>query len=149
VTHVASTSLIVCPRTARIRVLVVDDHESVRRLLCRLVRDQPDLEVVCEAADGEEAIRRASEVQPDVVLLDINLPGLDGFTAARRIRVVAPSAEILFVSQLEAKQAVREALRAGGRGYVVKSDALTELVPAVYAVSEKKQFISARVAGHL
>lgn len=104
------------------------------------------MEVVCEAGDGEAAIHSAYESQPDVILLDIGLPGLDGFTAARHIRTVAPRAEILFVSQHDTMQMVREALHAGGRGYVVKGDALDELVPAVHAVSEKKQFISSRLA---
>lgn len=105
------------------------------------------MEVVCEASDGEAAIHSAYESQPDVILLDIGLPGLDGFTAARHIRTVAPRAEILFVSQHDTMQMVREALRAGGRGYVVKVDALDDLVPAVHAVSEKKQFISSRLTG--
>lgn len=128
---------------------MVDDHEVVRRQLCRVLRSQPDMEVVSEASDGQGAIRRASQLQPDVILLDIGLPGLDGFTAARHIHDVAPGSEILFVSQHDTMQMVREALRAGGRGYVVKVDALNELVPAVHAVNEKKQFISARLADHL
>lgn len=136
------------PRPARIRILAVDDHEVVRRQLCRILRSQPDMEVVCEASDGEGAIHSAYEFQPDVILLDIGLPGLDGFTAARHIRAVAPMAEILFVSQHDTVQMVREALRAGGRGYVVKVDAMNDLVPAIHAVSEKKQFISARVTTH-
>ena len=127
---------------------MVDDHEVMRRQLCRLLRSQPDMEVVCEADNGEGAIHSAYEFQPDVILLDIGLPGLDGFTAARHIRTVAPRTEILFVSQHDTIQMVREALRAGGRGYVVKGDALDELVPAVHAVREKKQFISARFADH-
>lgn len=121
----------------------------MRRQLCRLLRSQPDMEVICEAGDGEGAIHRASELQPDVILLDIGLPGLDGFTTARHIRTVAPTTEILFVSQHDTRQMVREALRAGGRGYVVKGDAINELVPAVHAVSERKQFISARLADNI
>jgi DNA-binding NarL/FixJ family response regulator len=136
---------VVWPRAARIRVLVVDDHDFMRRQFCRLLQAQPDLEVISEAADGDEAVRRAAELQPDVIVLDISLPGLDGFTTARHIHAVLPSAEILFVSQHDTTQMVREALRAGGRGYVVKLDALNELVPAVRAVSEKRQFISARL----
>jgi DNA-binding NarL/FixJ family response regulator len=136
-------------QNARIRILVVDDHEVVRRHLCRVIQSQPDMEVVSEAGDGKHAIESASELHPDVILLDIGLPGLDGFTTARHIRSVAPTSEILFVSQHDTTQMVREALRAGARGYVVKVDALNELVPAVHAVSEKKQYISARLADHL
>jgi DNA-binding NarL/FixJ family response regulator len=146
------SGLIIWHRTtkiARIRILVVDDHEIVRRQLCRMLRSQPDMEVISEAGDGEDAIHTASDLQPDVILLDIGLPGLDGFTTARHIRTVAPMAEILFVSQHDTLQMVREALRAGGRGYVVKVDAARELVSAVHAVSEKKQFISARFGTHI
>ena len=140
---------VVWPHATAIRILVVDDHDAVRREFCALLQAQPDLDVVCDAADGEEAVRRAVELQPDVVLLDISLPGLDGFTTARLIREVAPSAEILFVTQHDTVQMVREALRAGGRGYVVKLDAIEELVAAVRSVSQKRQFISARLAAYL
>jgi DNA-binding NarL/FixJ family response regulator len=129
--------------------MVVDDHEVVRRQLCRIVKAEPDMEVVSEASDGKDAVQHAEEVQPDVVLLDIGLPGLDGFTAARHIRSVAPHAEILFVSQHDTTQMAREALRAGGRGYVVKIDAMRELIPAVHAVNDKKQFISSRLADRM
>jgi|HubBroStandDraft_4_1064222.scaffolds.fasta_scaffold224830_1 DNA-binding NarL/FixJ family response regulator len=151
VTDSADTGPIVWHRATkspRIRILVVDDHEVVRRQLCRLLKAQPDMEVISEASDGKGAIHRADEFQPDVILLDIGLPGLDGFTTARHMRAVAPNAEILFVSQHDTMQMVREALRAGGRGYVVKVDAISDLIPAVHAVSEKKQFISARLAEH-
>ena len=132
-------------RATKIRVLVVEDHDVVRQEFCRLLREQSDLEVVCEVGDGEKAIRRAGELQPDVVMLDISLPSLDGFTTARHIRSVAPAAQILFVSQHDTIQMVREALRAGGRGYVVKLDAVEDLIPAVRAVSMKKRFISPRL----
>jgi CheY-like chemotaxis protein len=143
------TVAVVWPRTSPIRILVVDDHSIVRRQLCALLRAQPDFEVVCEAADGEEAVRKAEEFRPDVVLMDISLPGLDGFAAARHIKQQVPSAEIVFVSQHDTRQMVREALRAGGRGYVGKFDAIDELVPAVHAVSQKKEFISPRLAADL
>lgn len=146
------TSLIFWQRATkneRIRVMVVDDHEIVRKQICRLLKSQPDMEVVSEAADGTDAVHNAEEFQPDVILLDIGLPGLDGFTAARHIRSVAPGTEILFVSQHDTTQMAREALRAGGRGYVVKVDATSELIPAVHAVNEKKQFISARLADRM
>jgi DNA-binding NarL/FixJ family response regulator len=130
----------------KIRVLVVDDHEFVRRQLCRLLRTQSDVDVICDVSNGEEAINKAGALQPDVVLLDISLPGLDGFTTARHIRAVASRAEILFVSQHDTRQMVREAMRAGGRGYVVKLDVAEDLIPALHAVWQKQQFISARVA---
>lgn len=143
------TLAVVWPHAAATRILVVDDHEVVRREFCALLRAQPDLDVVCDVANGEDAVRKAAELQPDVILLDISLPGLDGFTTARLIREVVPTAEILFVSQHDTLQMVREALRAGGRGYVVKLDAIEELVAAVRSVSQRKQFISARLAADL
>jgi CheY-like chemotaxis protein len=140
---------ILSPRVHSTRILVVDDHLIVRRQLCALLREQPDFDVVCEAADGEEAVRKAEEIRPDVILMDISLPGLDGFAAARHIKRHVPSAEILFVSQHDTRQMVREALRAGGRGYVSKIDAMDELVPAVHAVSRRQEFISPRLAAEL
>jgi DNA-binding NarL/FixJ family response regulator len=144
-----SAVAVVWPRTPPIRLLVVDDHAIVRRQLCALLNEQPDFEVVGEAEDGEEAVRKAEESRPDVVLMDISLPGLDGFAAARHIKQHVPSAEIVFVSQHDTRQMVREALRAGGRGYVAKLDALAELVPAVHAASQKQEFISPRLAADL
>jgi DNA-binding NarL/FixJ family response regulator len=140
---------IVWPYKTVTRILVVDDHDIVRREFCTLLGAQAGFEVVSEAADGEEAVQSAKALQPDVILLDISLPNLDGFAAARLIKEVAPTAEILFVSQHDTLQMVREALRAGGRGYVSKLDAAEELVSAVRAVRQKKQFISARLASDL
>jgi len=139
-------SVVVASRTEQIRILVVDDHEIIRREFCALLRAQAGFVVISDVANGEEAIRKAKELQPDVVLLDISLPRLDGFAVARHVRKFVPSAEILFVSQHDTRQMVREAMRAGGRGYVIKLDAAAELVPAVRAVSERKQFISRRLA---
>jgi DNA-binding NarL/FixJ family response regulator len=143
----SSVSNAVC--TTRIRVLVVEDHEVVRRQICRMLGQHADLEIVCAVGDGEDAVRRAGELQPDVILLDISLPHLDGFTTARHIRSVAPAAQILFVSQHDTTQMVREALRAGGKGYVSKLDAVQDLVPAIHAVNMKQRFISPRLARYL
>ena len=128
-----------------LRILVVDDHDAVRKAICQLLRSQSDFEVVCEVADGFEAVRRAEELQPDVVVLDISMPNLNGIEAARHVRRVAPGAEILFLTQDNSSQIVREALSTGARGYVLKTEAANELIDAVYAVGQHKQFVSSKV----
>ena len=107
---------------------------------------QPDFEVMYDASDGLQAVQAAGRLQPNVVVLDITMPGMDGFEAADRIREVAPSAEILFLSQHGSLQAVREALRHGGRRYVVKSTGSKELIAAVRTVSRKERYASPRFA---
>jgi DNA-binding NarL/FixJ family response regulator len=118
-----------------LRILVVDDHEIVRRSICALLSREPDFEVICDAADGLQAVREAERLQPNVVVLDITMPGMDGLEAARHIRKVAPSTEIVFLSQHNSLESVKQAFRHGGRGYVVKTDAFKELIPAVRAAS--------------
>jgi DNA-binding NarL/FixJ family response regulator len=129
-----------------LRILVVDDHEVVRRSICTLLSGQPDFEVVCDAADGLQAVKEAERLQPNIVVLDITMPGINGLEAVPRIRKVAPSAEIVFLSQHDSLETLKEAFRHGGRGYVVKSDAYKDLIPAVRAASKKKRYANARFA---
>ena len=126
-----------------IRILVVDDHLIVRRTLCSLISAQADMEVVGEAADGMQAIRKAEKHQPDVVLLDIAIPEINGLHAAPLIKQVAPDAEILMVSQYEERFFARHAFAAGARGFLGKTHATAELVLAVRQVYSKKRFVSA------
>src|SRR5262245_58297544 len=114
-----------------------------------MLQKTPALEVIGEAADGLEAVQKAQELQPDLILLDIGLPALNGIEAARRIRTVSPKSIILFVSENYSADIAMEALRVGGHGYVIKSDAGSELLPAVEAVMLGKQFVSARLAGEI
>ncbi|MGH9502957.1 MAG: response regulator [Terriglobales bacterium] len=128
-----------------IRILVVDDHEVIRRVICSLLSSDPSLDVVCQTADGEDAVLKAQELQPDLVLLDISLPGISGFEAARRIRRVSLNSNIIFLSQHDSPQVVETAMSVGGQGYVAKIDAGFELLKAIRAVSEGKRFISQRI----
>lgn len=129
------------------RILVVDDHEIVRKSVCSLLAAWPGFEVVCEAADGPEGVQRAQELQPDVIILDIRMPTMNGLEASRRIRRVAPQTKIVFLSQHGTGSIVREALLTGANGYVLKSDIATDLVCALQAVTEGKAFLSHGVAG--
>lgn len=129
---------------AKIRVLVVDDHDLVRQTLCSLVNIQPDMTVIAEAVDGVEAIRTAQQHKPDVVLLDIGLPGLSGLSAAGLIQKAAPNCEILIVTQYEEQFFMRHSLAVGARGFLTKTRVKAELISAIRNVFSKKQFVSGR-----
>lgn len=131
-----------------IRVLVVDDFAPWRRFERFNILTRLDLLIVGEATDGDEAIQKAQELQPDIVLLDITLPTLNGIDAARKIAQVAPHSKIIFVSENRSADVAEEALSTGARGFVIKSDAARELLPAINAVLEGKRFITASLAGH-
>jgi len=127
---------------------VVEDSEAFRKFFCSTLRKRPDLQVVCEVADGVEAVDRAEQLQPDLIVLDIGLPSLNGIEAARQIRKVSANSKILFVSQESSIDVVQEALGTGARGYVVKTDARVELLEAVDAVLRGGQFLGKRYSGH-
>jgi DNA-binding NarL/FixJ family response regulator len=131
-----------------IRVLVAEDYPAFRRYLVSTLHSRADFQVVCEVADGSEAVQKARELQADLILLDIGLPSLNGIEAARRIRSVSPNSKILFVSENHFSDVIEEALRTGALGYVVKSDAASDLLPAVEAVLQGKKFVSASVSVH-
>jgi DNA-binding NarL/FixJ family response regulator len=130
-----------------IRVLVVEDFEPWRDFIRSTFQREPELQIISEARDGMEAIQKAKELQPDLVLLDIGLPGLDGIEVARRIRECVPNAKILFLSEAQSWEVVREAVRAGASGYVVKADAARDLLAAVNAVLGGAKFLGARFDG--
>src|ERR1700721_2243345 len=131
-----------------IRVLVVDDYEPFRRFVCSTLRKRPELQIVGETSDGLEAVQKAEELQPDLITLDIGLPSLNGIDAARRILKLFPKIKILFVSQESSAVAVQEALALGALGYVVKGHAGSDLLPAVEAVLQGRQFVSSGLSGH-
>jgi len=134
--------------TSLIRVLVVDDYEPFRRFICSTLRRRPELQIVGEASDGLEAVQQAEQLEPDLIVLDIGLPTLTGIEAVRRIRKLFPRSKIPFVSQESSADVVQEALALGALGYVVKAHAGSDLLPAVAAVLEGRQFVSRGLSGH-
>ena len=134
-------------RVPSVRVLVVEDHERFRRFVCSMLETRPELQVIGSVSDGLEAVHKAEELQPDLIVLDIGLPSLNGIEAARQIRKLSPNSKILFLSQESSFDMVEEALRLGALGYVVKAHAGTELLAAVEAVSQGRQFVSRGLSG--
>jgi DNA-binding NarL/FixJ family response regulator len=135
-------------KAPRTRILVVDDYEPWVRFVRSTLQKCPEFVIVGEASDGLAAVEKAKELRPDLILLDIGLPGLSGIEAARRIPELAPNSKILFVSENRSQHIVKEALRTGAGGYLVKSDAARELLPAISAVLQGMQFVSGSLAGH-
>jgi DNA-binding NarL/FixJ family response regulator len=128
--------------TSSVRVLVVEDSIPFRRFVCSTLSKRTELQIVGESSDGLEAVHKVEELHPHLVVLDIGLPTLNGIEVARRVRQVAPQSKIIFVSQESSADVVHEALALGALGYVVKSQAGSELLVAVQSVLEGRRFIS-------
>jgi len=126
------------------RTLVVDDVGDFRRFLCSTLERRTECEVVGEASDGLQAVVQAELLQPDLILLDLGLPTINGIEAARRIRKLSPNSKILFFTQNCSREIAQGALRTGANGYLLKSDA-TDLPYAVETVLSGEQFVSSRV----
>jgi DNA-binding NarL/FixJ family response regulator len=127
---------------ATVRILVVDDFDMFRQFVVELLGKRPELQVVGEASDGLEAIQKAVELRPDLILLDIGLPSLNGIEVARQMRSLVPESKIIFLTQESSSDVVQEALRLGARGYVTKIKAQADLFAAVEAVLSGKTFVS-------
>jgi two-component system response regulator NreC len=126
-----------------LRILIADDHETVRKGVCSILASRNDLEVCGEAANGKEAVEKACELKPDLVILDITMPVLDGFAAAKRIRKLLPDIPILFLSMHDAQQWIEEAKAIGVQGFVSKNDIAGVLLTAVDIVLQKQSFFPA------
>lgn len=129
-----------------IRILLADDHDVVRRGLSALLTNRPDWQVVGEAQNGREAVALAVKLKPNVAVLDLSMPELNGLEATRQIRKEVPETEVLVFSMYESEQFVRDLLAAGARGYVLKSDVTTQLLTAVETVARHKPFFTSDVA---
>ena len=131
-----------------VSILLVDDFEPWRRFTTSTLTQNPKLRIIGEVSDGLTAVRLAQELQPDLIVLDIGLPILNGMEAARQIRDIAPNSRILFLTENPSPDIAAITLRLGARGYVVKSDSGSELLAAVEAVLHGERFVSARLACH-
>jgi DNA-binding NarL/FixJ family response regulator len=130
-----------------IRILLVDDFKDWLCQVRLLLQSRPECQVIAEASDGPEAVQKAQDLKPDIILLDVGLPKLNGIEAARQIRQLSPSSKIILLSQNNDLDIVRAALNTGARGYVCKTDVKRELLPAVDAVLCGKQFVSSSLKG--
>lgn len=129
-----------------LRILVVDDHEIIRLGVKSLLQSRPGWTVCGETGDGREAIAMAKQLQPDVIIMDITMPELNGLEATRQIREAAPGAEVLVLTVHASEHLAEAALTAGVRGYIMKIDSGKELIDAVQAVAQHKPFLSAQIA---
>src|SRR6266702_8320325 len=129
-----------------LRILIADDHEVARRGIRALLESHPGWEVCAEAKDGRESVELATAMKPDVILLDIGMPNLNGLEAARQILAALPTVAILILTMQDSDQVVREVLRAGARGFLLKSDAGRDLVAAVEALQLQRTFFTTRVS---
>lgn len=130
------------------RVLVVDDFEPFRRFLCTALEKVPNLTISAEGADGFEAVEKILQFQPDLLLLDVGLPKLNGIEVARRTAELSPRTKILVISQESSADIVQEAFNAGVCGYIVKTDVGRDLQEAINAVFRGERFVGERFAGH-
>jgi DNA-binding NarL/FixJ family response regulator len=131
----------------RLRILVADDHELVRRGIRGILRARSGWTVIAEAVNGREAVEKANKLKPDVAILDVSMPDLDGLQATRQIRETVPTTEVIVLTMHESDQMVRRVLDAGALGFVLKSDLAQQLVKAVKDVSAGKLFLTPRVSG--
>jgi DNA-binding NarL/FixJ family response regulator len=131
----------------RLRTLVVEDHKAFLDCICSALRKHSGVEIVGEAQNGLEAVERAAAIQPDLIILDIGLPGLNGIEAARRIRRIAADAKIVFLSQESSPDIVHEALQLGAWGYVFKASIARDLTTALRAVMDGEKFVSEELDG--
>src|SRR4029077_7479098 len=128
-----------------VSLLVADDHEIVRRGIRALIQEQPGWQIAAEAQDGRDAVAKANEFRPDVAILDITMPSLNGLDAAMQIAKLSPRTKVLILTIHESDQLSRKALDAGARGYILKTDAAFDLINAVSSLLSNKTFFTPKV----
>jgi DNA-binding NarL/FixJ family response regulator len=131
-----------------IRILIADDFENWRRQVHSLLQARPAWQVIAEASDGSETVQKAADLKPDLIVLDIGLPKLNGIEAARRIRQLSPSSKIIFLSQVNDREVVQTGLSTGALGYVHKTHVRSDLLPAIEAVLQGREFVSSSIKGY-
>ena len=131
------------------QILLVDDSLPWQRFVREMFESEADLKIIATATDGSEAIQKARELQPDVILMDISLPGLNGFEATRQIRRLSPASKILFLSEHSSTDLIEAALQVGGSGYVSKSNCRSHLLTAIRVILRDQQFVSRRLRDSL
>jgi DNA-binding NarL/FixJ family response regulator len=128
-----------------IRVLAVDDYAPFIRFIAEMFEQESDLKIVATASRGCEAVQMAKDLQPDVILMDVSLPGMSGIEATRKIRPLSPASRILFLSEHSGKDIIEGAFAAGGMGYVFKSDSFHDLIPGIRAILRGERYLSRNV----
>lgn len=127
-----------------VRILLVDDHKMFRQGLCAMLKEQPDMDVVGEAEDGATAIRLARELKPDFIIMDVDMPGMNGIDAARRILPEMPNIKLVALSTYLKKAFIIEMLKAGASGYILKEQAFDELIEAIKTVISGETYLSTK-----
>jgi DNA-binding NarL/FixJ family response regulator len=134
---------------SKVRILIADDHELIRRGLVSALADRTEWSIVAEAADGRQACELAARLTPEIAVLDLTMPELNGLDATRQIRISTPKTRILIVTAHESEQLIRDVLDAGAMGYVLKSDAGRVLVQAIEALLDDRPFFTSKVARYV
>jgi two-component system, NarL family, response regulator NreC len=134
---------------APLRILLADDHIVVRHGLKLLIDDQPDMTVIAEAGDGETAVQRAVQLEPDVIVMDISMPGMNGLVATRKLRQLQPNAAIVTLTRHTDDAYLQELLRAGVSGYVLKQSAPAELLQAIRAAAAGRQYLDSALTARV
>ncbi len=130
----------------KVRLLIADDHKIFRQGIKKLLEEEPDLQVVGEAADGREVVKKATELKPDVILMDIAMANLNGLEATKQIKKVLPESKIIMLTMHKNEEYVLQSFQAGASGYILKEGAVEELVSAIRSINQDKSFLSPTVS---